>query len=427
MKRKPNGYWKDIENVKKELELIMEEYSLNSMPSQAFLKLIEFTSISSAIASYHGGFNNICAFMGLKSNKKTHGYWNNEDRIINKMNEIMKNHNLKNVPTGPKIVELGYSSFYHGVTRHFGYYNLKKLYDINELDRRPGYWTNIDNTINYAKKIIGKNKWEKLPSSNILNKKGYSNLANAIIRHHGGFIEFRKKIGENNIQNKKGMWKDLDYTKKQAKKVIKKLNCTNLPTFDILSKNKFGGLANAISKYHGGMHEFRKKLGENNTRVKPHSWKSLDFTNNEVNKIIEKNNFETLPSMGELCKLGHSSLCFAISKYHGGFYEFRKNLNIELGIQTNEINYKKPKGYWDKIEIVINEAKKFIEKYKFDILPSPKKINNLGYSSLSVAIVKYHGGFPYFRALLNKELGIESEKDRLENVLKEYIGKNGKE
>jgi len=53
----------------------------------------------------------------------------------------------------------------------------------------------------------------------------------------------------------------------------------------------------------------------------------------------------------------------------------------------------KPPGYWEKEENTIAEARKFMKEHDFETIPSSGKLNGLGYSGLSNAISKYHGGF----------------------------------
>ena len=69
-------------------------------------------------------------------------------------------------------------------------------------------------------------------------------------------------------------------------------------------------------------------------------------------------------------------------------------------------NQKKPNkstDYHKSLENNIYEAKELKEKYRFDILPSEKKLIELGYGGLNGAINRYHGGFSKFRELLGEE------------------------
>jgi hypothetical protein len=61
------------------------------------------------------------------------------------------------------------------------------------------------------------------------------------------------------------------------------------------------------------------------------------------------------------------------------------------------------KGYWQKLADTTSETKKLMKEQGVDILPSSNKLTELGYSGLSNAISKYHGGFSKFRELLGQK------------------------
>jgi len=63
---------------------------------------------------------------------------------------------------------------------------------------------------------------------------------------------------------------------------------------------------------------------------------------------------------------------------------------------------RKPRGYWKSYENTLAEATKAMTKHEWETLPCASQFQNHGYSSLSIAIVKYHGGFPTFRTKLGQ-------------------------
>lgn len=69
----------------------------------------------------------------------------------------------------------------------------------------------------------------------------------------------------------------------------------------------------------------------------------------------------------------------------------------------------KPKYYWKSQVNTVNEARKAMEKEKWDTLPGPNSLLDRGYSRLRSAILRYHGGFPKFR----RALGEERKKEQL--------------
>ena len=58
------------------------------------------------------------------------------------------------------------------------------------------------------------------------------------------------------------------------------------------------GLAAAITKYHGGFHEFKKLLGED-VKEMP-DWKNLNYTIKQARMFMKEHGFGTLPSANKL-------------------------------------------------------------------------------------------------------------------------------
>ena len=62
--RKPDGYWKNFEIVKKEVKKLMKKHGLKQMPSHTVLGELGYSSLSAAISKYHGGFRRLRKNMG---------------------------------------------------------------------------------------------------------------------------------------------------------------------------------------------------------------------------------------------------------------------------------------------------------------------------------------------------------------------------
>ncbi len=197
-------------------------------------------------------------------------------------------------------------------------------------------WKSLDYTIEQAKSIIKKLHVKSLPSSDILRENGFSQLCNAIQRHHGGFYEFRKKLYEVQNNVKKGEWKNLPFTLEYARKWLQKNpEYLFLPSFDELYELDESSLASSISKYHGGFHRFRKLLGEKPKMREKGLLKNLEYVINEALVLMNKHGWNKLPAEHILYKKGYKSFSRAVSKYHGGFPAFREKLREYLG-QTSQ-------------------------------------------------------------------------------------------
>jgi len=96
--------------------------------------------------------------------------------------------------------------------------------------------------------------------------------------------------------------------------------------------------------------------------------------------------------------------------------------SVKGWLENFEFKRKKIKnGFWKDLEFTLQEAKMFIKEHNLEDLPALGVIMELGFSSLSNAISKYHNGFPAFREKLREYLGLPSEKNQLESLLESYV------
>jgi len=131
-------------------------------------------------------------------------------------------------------------------------------------------------------------------------------------------------------------WKSLENTIYEIKKVMEEQGVDILPTQKELIERGYSGLNVAISRYHGGLNNFREKhLGEELLR-KPHGYYTLETTILEAKKVIKEHGFDTLPSSNKLRELDYHGLSRAISVHHSGFPNFREIMNQELRIKSNK-------------------------------------------------------------------------------------------
>lgn len=98
----------------------------------------------------------------------------------------------------------------------------------------------------------------RIPSSDEFSK-NHGGALGAISDYHGGFVEFRKKLGESIIKLPNGSLKDWNSFKGILEEII---NCIgHFPTSGELEKLREGSVANAIYTHHGGMSEVRRRMG----------------------------------------------------------------------------------------------------------------------------------------------------------------------
>jgi len=263
------------------------------------------------------------------------------------------------------------------------------------MTKKPnGYWQSLETAIAEARQAIQKEGWGSLPSKKELEKNGYISLSVAITRYHGGLNQFRTKLGQKNFQKPKGYWLNEKNTITEVRQMMKEQGWTTLPSKKELRKHGYTSLSVAITRYHGGLNQFRTKLGQKNFQKPKGYWQKLENVLTEIKQAMQTQNWHILPSDKQLRKHRYSSLNHAI-RYHGGMHIIREKLGQQ--------NTKKPLGYWQKLENTIAEAKQAMSKHNWNTLPSPNQLRKYGYNSLNMAISKYYGGLNAFRTTLGQK------------------------
>ncbi len=336
MKQKPSGYWKNWENVVNAARELMQEHNLSEFPSQGEIFKLRYSGLSGAISKHHGGYHAArerLAKEGIKSiqGRRETGYWT-EESVKEEVERVMRENNWSDFPSQIKL-KGNYAYLLHAINSVYGplnnFLSVVLSQDIKKITN--GQWSNLDFTLEQARKVKKQNGLKYLPNGDELSKLGYASLRSAISKYHGGFFKFRQLLEENNSRRENGKLKNLDYVIEQFIEIKRELGLDELPSGDELRRNGHGSLVYAVSKYHGGMENVRKILNEAVKRVKPDSWQDTNYVVAEAVKVMEKRGFTELPGSYTLRKLGYSSLASAIVKYHSGFAQFRQKLNKFLG------------------------------------------------------------------------------------------------
>ena len=208
-----------------------------------------------------------------------------------------------------------------------------RLKSVNDR-RSDGYWKDIENVKREVHSIIQQYGITTLPNKDWLRKKGHSTLPYAIRRYHGGFHQFRKRLGQEQRKTKDGTWMDVDYTIQQAQKIMQDHNFKQLPSRKWLREHGYSSFNYAIDENHGGYRAFRQQLRQQQVKTKDGTWKNLDYTIQQAQQIMRDHEFTTVPDHNWLRENGYGKLSYAISKYYGGFPAFRKRLHQHLGTKN---------------------------------------------------------------------------------------------
>jgi len=414
--RVANGLWQDFEYAKQRALDVVEQHGFEILPGMGTLGKLGHSSLAQAIVNYHGGFTKFRQELGHKPLQKALGVWKSLEYTVQNALEIMKEHGFDVLPGNRVLKRLGSSDLCNAIHRHHGgMRKFRKSLGQNALKRKPGEWESLDYALQQAREIMEEHGLDTLPSQKKLMEIGHSALSGGI-QYHGGFYEFRKKLGERSSRTKHGRWKDLDYVMKEAQRIMQLNGLDVLPSSNKLRKLGYDGLSDALMKYHGGFHKFRKLLGQQQLQNESGVWKDLEYALQQARHVMDQHDFETLPGSNVLQKFGYSGLSHAISDYHGGFHKFRDMLGCD--------QVQRQRGVWKSLDYALEQAQEVLDTHGFETLPSHSELVKLGYSSLSGALVRYHGGLVRIRGLLAEQNGSPSEKEQLEGLLQAYVEKN---
>ena len=187
----------------------------------------------------------------------------------------------------------------------------------------------------------------------------------------------------------------------------------HFPTAQELKEMDKSSVGFAIQKYHGGFIKVKERLNQEQIK-RPHKyWMDWQNAEKELKKLIK--DLGRFPTQQQINGGGYSSLGMAISKYHGGIDKVRQ----QMGYNATSFSNNKPRGYWDKIENVFNEFESIYHQLGY--IPRTPVLKRLKRRNIINAIRK-HGGFRIFIPLFQRQFGLATNNDCLENILDQYIG-----
>jgi len=391
----------------------MEQHGLKTLPGQVKLHRLGHGSFVAALTNYHGGIRNFRKRLGQDQPQRKPGIWKSLEFTIQQARQIVNKHELEKLPDGSTLSKMGYSALANAIQSHHG--GMRKFRGHLGEEVKKSVFKELRDPVyveRQAKDIMEENGFDILPGNETLNKLGYSSFVNSVNRHHGGMYAFRKRIGQNVIKLPNGYWDKWENAEPEIRKLRDELG--HFPNQKELQAKKQGSLACAISRTHGGMNEVRQRMGEHIIKKDIGFYKDLEIVKAEMLRLADEISDLNgqLPSCHWLQKNGYGSLTEGIRKYHGGFKKFREIMEMNSG-QVEP-------GQWKNLEYTIDRAIKFMHENGHDTLPGSSLINRAGYSSLSAAIQKYHGGIKTFRELVHEKIKLPNECEKLEGLLNTY-------
>ena len=203
MTRKPNGYWKNWNNVKVELERIIE--STGHFPTQSEIYCLN-KSLPTRISEYHGGLYKVRERLGYQpKEEKPRGFWKDFNNIKKELEQIIQE--IGHFPSQKEVVDLGRRGMVGAIVTHFcGLDKLRsKLGYRNRHEKPKGFWKDWNNAKNELEKII--TDIGHFPTAGEF-RENYSLLL-ALGKYHGGLRRIRELFGYEPLTKPSGFWKEI--------------------------------------------------------------------------------------------------------------------------------------------------------------------------------------------------------------------------
>lgn len=185
----PDGYYREFENVRNELEIVIER--IGHFPTHKELGELKLTGLSAAISQYHGGFSNARKIMGYSLIERSKAYWKKWENLQSELECLISD--TGRFPTNGDLREMKRTDVENAINKYYG--------GIAEVAIKMGYksakqaqkywmrWENVNCEINDCVNILG-----HFPSSRELKRLRRFALGVAISKYYGGFPAVRKKM-----------------------------------------------------------------------------------------------------------------------------------------------------------------------------------------------------------------------------------------
>jgi hypothetical protein len=256
-KRKPRGYWENIDNVIHELEPLIKKYG--RFPSSNEMAKEGMSSLSRYIAKYHGGIISVADKIGIKTydqeaGRKHQNTWT-ENLVISEFKEYVKVNDLDYYPSRYELNENG-SDIYSGITQVFkSYKKFKEVLATKNyvLNKKPkeSKWS-YDSAIKTLDPIINQLGYfpsvSDLDSINLSGLRGYiskNNLIQKLKKH----FKVKGKPRKHTVSRESGFWNDPQNIKTELQTVF--------DTYGRIPSNK-----ELMELGYGSFHTHIKKLPE---------------------------------------------------------------------------------------------------------------------------------------------------------------------
>jgi len=320
--KKPRGYWQNLDNVVGMIKTVMEKHGFDTIPSYEALQRFGYLTIAYAI-NMHGGFTKFRKMFGETGFKSKEGEWPDLETVLDKITSFNEEHGYDTLPSKKIIANTGNNRLVSEIKHHGGFHVIRESLGEEQKILKRDTWKNLGFTKKESIEFMKKHNLKSLPGGKKICELGGGGLYSAIVTYHGGMRKFRGIIGQEQIQREKGIWKDIEYVKDEAKNIMDEHGFNVLPGARILTGLGYNAFIASINGYHGGMRKFRELLGQEQVIRKQGVWKDIDYLIREVRAYLIEKGYKKFPSLNTFRNEGRHDLANAFYQ-HGGLITIKK-------------------------------------------------------------------------------------------------------
>lgn len=376
IRKKPNGFWKNEQNVIDSLTLYVNE--LGYIPSLNQLRELD-SSLARAINRYYP-MEVVYRWFGMENeykfkDRKPAGFWLNKENVITRIKEIIDK--VGEIPSPAKLIELGHHDLVSAISHHYNFSEIREWFDMEEQNKRDrSKYKDLELLIEEIKMFL--QTFDGTLTVDDFRDHGKYYLLKAMYDIHG--ISYSNLLETLDIEKNKmvnGYWQSQENVLKMAKQIIAEYGY--LPSQRALSgESKYQTFCRAVSMYYGGFHQLRRDLELSQLKKKQGFWKDENALLNDLKEIIK--HYGHIPTY--LHKKGYDYLVSGL-QYYGGIYNFAKKHNLPLE------NTRVPYTHYDDEEKLENKVKEIVNN--FGRFPSRTELVHYGEWALLYRLCNKYG------------------------------------
>ena len=198
MTRKPKGYWKNLDNVKRAiLAFVAQEGVRGVMPTETELRKAGHGSLVIAIHEHHGGLHDVARRFDLSMTQKSKGYWKDFGNVKREILAFVAERGTPGtMPTATELKRAGRGSLASAISEYHGdFHEVARKLGLSSRYRPKGYWRNFENVRRAVLAFVSKNgNSHAMPAESELRNAGLSSLATAVYQYHGDFHKVARRL-----------------------------------------------------------------------------------------------------------------------------------------------------------------------------------------------------------------------------------------